>query len=110
METIAKDDMEVLSQLIDDEQGIYRIRAKSRVHYLTTSSGAFKDHTMNRPYLLIPQLPEFPDWDWTKMSVTRDTETQELRTTLPSEPLSQIPNLWHPICGDVLSLVPIRRF
>lgn len=110
MTTIAKNEIEILNQLIDDEEGIYRVRARSRVHYLTIPSNVFDDSTMCRPYLLIPQLPDFPDHEWTKMHITRDHETQKLTTTLSSEPLPGIHHLWHPTFVDVLSLTPIRRY
>ncbi|KAH9214491.1 hypothetical protein DL95DRAFT_389461, partial [Leptodontidium sp. 2 PMI_412] len=52
--------IEILNQLIDDEQGIYRVRAGHRVHYVTIPTSTFDEDTMCRPYLLIPQLPVFP--------------------------------------------------
>lgn len=64
--------MEVLSQVIDDENGHYRLRIGRRVHYLTISSGVFDDDTICRPYLLIPKLAHLPDSPWTTMTISHD--------------------------------------
>ena len=90
MRTVPKEEVEVLSQEIDDENGRYRILARSRVHYLTIPTSVFDDDTMCRPYLLIPQLPDFPDYEWTKMQVSRESGNMGLKTTLSSEPLPGI--------------------
>lgn len=104
MKTIPKDDIEVLNQLINDETGSYRIRANKRVHYVTIPTTVFDDDTMCWSHLLIPQLPEFPDHDWTRMNITRNTDTGELQTTISSEPLAEVEETWHPLRIDVLSL------
>ncbi|EFY93807.1 hypothetical protein J3459_013026 [Metarhizium acridum] len=103
MKTIPKDEIEVLNQEIDDETGQYRIRARNRVHYLTIPTSVFDDNSICRPYLLIPQLPEFPDYQWTTMQISRDDAG--LKTTLSSEPLPEIQAIWYPKRIDILSLV-----
>ncbi|KFH47911.1 hypothetical protein ACRE_011500 [Hapsidospora chrysogenum ATCC 11550] len=109
MKTVSKNEIEVLNQEIDERNGLYRIRAGSRVHYVTIPTGTFDDDTMCRPHLLIPQLPDFPDYDWTKMQVSRDNGNIGLRSTLSSEPLAEIQEIWHPRRIDVLSLVRTKR-
>lgn len=54
---VHRSDLEVLSQLIDDDVGSYRIRAGRTVHYLTIAADVFDEDTMCRPYLLILKLP-----------------------------------------------------
>ncbi|KAI0542538.1 hypothetical protein GGR58DRAFT_452693 [Xylaria digitata] len=56
--------IEVLSQEISDEEGMYRIRSRQHVYYLTISTDVFDEDTMCRPYLLLPQLPSLSDMPW----------------------------------------------
>ena len=44
-----KTNIEVLSQAIDDEEGLYRLKIGQKVHYLTISTDVFDDDTMCRP-------------------------------------------------------------
>lgn len=104
MTPIHRDSIEVLNQEIDDEKGSYRIRAGNRVHYVTIPTSVFDEDTMCRPYLLIPQLPEFPDYDWTSMKIRRSQGHGDLQTTIASEPLAEVQETWHPLRIDVLSL------
>jgi hypothetical protein len=53
----------MLSQRIDDEEGSYRVRAGTRVRYLTIPTDVFDDNTMCLPYLLIPNRSGFPHND-----------------------------------------------
>ncbi|PSS10957.1 hypothetical protein M430DRAFT_37085 [Amorphotheca resinae ATCC 22711] len=109
METpVPKSQIEILNQLIDDEQGTYRIRAGHRVHYVTIPTSTFDEDTMCRPYLLIPQLPAFPDADWTTMCISRGADGL-IESTLSYEPLPAIPKPWHHRRIDVLSLKHIKR-
>ncbi|KFY44087.1 hypothetical protein V495_03631 [Pseudogymnoascus sp. VKM F-4514 (FW-929)] len=71
MEFVPKSEIEVLSQEISDDFGSYRIRAGQRVHYVTITANVFDDDTMCRPHMLIPQLPNFLDKEWTTMEVIR---------------------------------------
>ena len=57
--TVSKSDIEVLNQLIDNEEGAYRIRAGCRVQYLYIPTNVLDDLTMCRPRLLIPKLPTY---------------------------------------------------
>ena len=109
MKTVPKNEIEVLSQEIDDQKGLYRIRAGSRVHYVTIPTSTFDNNTMCRPYLLIPQLPDFPDYEWTKMQISRESGNIGLKTALSSEPLAGIQETWHPQRIDVLTLVRTKR-
>ena len=102
-------DIEILSQLIDDENGYYRLRAKRRVHYLSISADTFDDDTMCRPYLLIPRLPDLPDPPWTTMDISRD-ENGSLISKISTDPLPGIEQIWHNTHIDVLSLEKTRRF
>ena len=70
---VPKSQLEVLDQEISDERGLYRVRAGNRVHYLTIPTTVFDDDTMSQPLFLIPQLPDFPDADWTRMTISRET-------------------------------------
>ncbi|EFE29428.1 uncharacterized protein ARB_03724 [Trichophyton benhamiae CBS 112371] len=71
---IPKSDIEVLSQEIDNELGMYRIRTGNKIRYLTIEVDAFDEDTMCRPYLLIPELPSFPNAPWTKMDICRSND------------------------------------
>lgn len=99
----------ILSQLIDDENGHYRLRVKRQVHYLTISSNSFDEDTMCRPYLLIPKLPEFPATQWTTMNISRD-ENGSLTSTISTDPLRGINQAWHDTFIDVLSLERTKRY
>ena len=103
-----KQDIEVLSQLIDDEHGNYRVRVGARVHYITIACDVFDDDTMCRPYLLIPQLPHLPPGTWTNMDITRDT-AGSLCSTISTNPLPEVKTLWHERRIDVLS-IPRKLF
>ncbi|OTA78342.1 hypothetical protein M434DRAFT_402234 [Hypoxylon sp. CO27-5] len=105
----AKPDIEILSQCINDENGYYRLRVDSTVHYLIIPSGVFDEDTMCRPYLLIPRLPDFPDSPWTTMTLSRG-EDGSLTSTISTDPLPEIQTAWHPQRVDVLSLKRTRRF
>ncbi|KAM5345887.1 hypothetical protein ACJ41O_011748 [Fusarium nematophilum] len=107
--TSPKPDIEVLSQLIDDEDGHYRLRVGRRVHYLTIPTDVFDDDTMCRPYLLIPKLPALPDSPWTTMRISRD-ENGSLTSTISNDPLREIQTTWHETRIDILSLQKTRRF
>lgn len=100
--------LEVLSQLIDDEDGHYRLRIGRRVHYLTIPSGVYDDDTMCRPYLLIPALPALPDSSWTTMTISRD-DNGSLVSTASTNPLPEIRTAWHEQHVDVLSLGRRKR-
>ncbi|OBT78108.1 hypothetical protein VF21_02673 [Pseudogymnoascus sp. 05NY08] len=105
---VPKSEIEVLSQEINDEFGSYRIRAGQRVHYVTIATNAFDDDTMCRPHLLIPQLPNFPDKNWTTMEVIRKPDGS-LASELSHEPLPAVRMTWHPKTIDVLSLEKVKR-
>ncbi|WEW58967.1 hypothetical protein PRK78_004435 [Emydomyces testavorans] len=105
--TVPKSELEVLNQLISDEIGLYRIRARNRVHYLKIEADVFAEETMCRPYLLIPELPEFPDDDWTQMDICRSSGS--LKWSLSYEPLPEVTSIWHPKKVDVLSLKILDR-
>ena len=103
---IPKSEIEVLSQEITSDEGIYRIRGRNRVYYLTISllpSPMFDEDTLCRPYLLIPRLPPLPDADWTRMRLCQDSDDQ-LLSSISYAPLDQIQSCWHPSKIDVLSL------
>ncbi|KAJ0120725.1 alpha-galactosidase a [Diaporthe amygdali] len=105
---VPRTSIEVLSQEVNDEQGMYRIRAGQRVHYLTIPADVFDEDTMSRPNLLIPQLPEFPDTPWTKMHLGRNIDGS-LTVTMSDEPLEEVTFTWHEKRIDVLSLPYIKR-
>ncbi|KAH9885009.1 hypothetical protein F4778DRAFT_518197 [Xylariomycetidae sp. FL2044] len=112
-DVMAKADMEILSQEIWDDEGLYRIRARKRVHYVTIpiypENPIFDDDTMCQPHLLIPKLPPFPDSDWTKMQVLRDSDN-EIQSVISCEPLDEVGSPWHPRHIDVLSLKRISSY
>ncbi|KAK0388053.1 hypothetical protein NLU13_4297 [Sarocladium strictum] len=106
----SKQDIEVLNQYIDDEDGNYRLRVGDEVRYLKIPvHGVFDDDTLSRPYLLIPELPTLPDSPWTVMTVMRNDHGQ-ITFTVSTEPLPKIQTIWHDQCVDVLSLKRARRF
>lgn len=107
---VPKEELEVLSQLISDEEGTYRIRARHRVHYLTIPTHVFDDDTMCRPHLLIPQLPDFPDSDWTRMQIDRSKNSGQLEATISNDALPKVERTWHARYVDVLSLAQTNRF
>lgn len=103
-----EDSVEILSQEISDEEGMYRVRSGQRVYYLTISTNVFDEDTMCRPYLLIPQLPSLSDTTWTKIAITRN-EDGSLAVTPSHDPLKEITFTWHEKRIDVLSLPRINR-
>lgn len=106
-----KTDIEVLSQAIDDEEGLYRLRIGQKVHYLTISTDVFDDDTMCRPYLLIPKLSGLlPGGAWNSMTISRNKKDGSLMCTPCTEPLRQIETTWHDQYIDVLSLKREERF
>lgn len=105
--TVDKHDREVLSQEIDDETGNYRIRAGKAVHYLTIGTDVFDDDTMCRPYLLLPELPDFPDGEFTKMKIEREADGT-LWESISWDSLPAVEQKWHPKTVDVLSLKEIQ--
>ncbi|KAI9809775.1 MAG: hypothetical protein M1825_000208 [Sarcosagium campestre] len=106
---VPKSDLEILSQLIDDETGSYRIRAAERVHYLTIAADVFDHDTMCRPYLLIPALPDLTAGDWTKMEVYRDGGIGgPLQSRISWDKLPEVETIWHPLEIDILSLKMIK--
>lgn len=110
---VSKADIDVLSQEISDDQGLYRIRAGKRVHYLTIpvypDNPIFDDDTMCRPYLLIPKLPPFPNSDWTKMQILRGSDN-DIQSIISCEPLDEVDSSWHLRHIDVLSLKRISLY
>ncbi|KAF4493829.1 hypothetical protein FAGAP_10058 [Fusarium agapanthi] len=59
------------------------------------------------PYLLVPELPPFPDTDWTKMRLTR-AQDGSVQSDISFEPLDKIECTWHPRHIDILSLKRIK--
>jgi hypothetical protein len=107
-EIAPKSKLEVLDQEISDERGIYRVQAGNRVHYLTIPTTVFDDDTMGKPFLLIPQLPDFPNTNWTRMTISRK-ENGTLAHTISFEPLPELNFTFHENLVDCLSLRKIRR-
>ncbi|KAF4438259.1 hypothetical protein FACUT_5124 [Fusarium acutatum] len=110
--TVPKSDIEVLNQEIDEDEGQYRIRAGNRVHYVTIPGHAspnriFDEDTLCRPYLLVPELPPFPDADWTKMRLSLGPDGS-VQSDVSFEPLDKVESTWHPQHIDVLSLKRIK--
>lgn len=102
---MAEKQIEVLSQIISEDEGEYRVRAGARVHYLTIDTRVFDRDTLCRPYLLIPKLPSLPDSSWTKMHITRSNEGDgALVVHTTQEPLEEVGFIWHERRIDVLSL------
>ncbi|KAK0117994.1 hypothetical protein ONS95_012305 [Cadophora gregata] len=106
--TIPSQEIEILSQEIDEDFGSYRIRSKQRVHYVKIATGIFGEDTMCRPHLLVPQLPQFPDEDWTIMEVSRKPDGS-LAFDLSFKVLPSVKTIWHPNTIDVLSLEKVKR-
>src|SRR3954451_7810355 len=100
---VPDDSIEILSQEISDEEGIYRIRAGQRVYYLTIPTDVFDEDTMCRPYLLIPQLPSLRDITWTRITLARNRDGS-LAMTGSHDPLQEITFIWHDKRINVLSL------
>ncbi|CVL04870.1 uncharacterized protein FMAN_12914 [Fusarium mangiferae] len=110
--TVSKSDIEVLNQEIDEDEGQYRIRAGNRIHYVTIPGYAspkrvFDKDTLCRPYLLVPELPPFPDADWTKMRLSLGPDGS-VQSDISFEPLDEVQSTWHPRHIDVLSLKRIK--
>jgi hypothetical protein len=102
-------DIEVLNQHIDEDNGVYRIRAGQKVHYLHISTTVFDESTMCRPYLLIPQLPNLPATDWTTMCISPGTNGA-LESTISFDRLPAIRQIWHPKTVDVLSFRKTKMY
>lgn len=107
-EIVPKADLEVLDQEITDERGLYRIRAGNRVHYLTIPTTVFDDDTMSKPFLLIPHLPDFPNTNWTRMTIPRE-EHGALAHTISLDPLPELHFTFHENLVDILLLDKITQ-
>ncbi|KAI1129910.1 alpha-galactosidase A [Nemania abortiva] len=106
---VPENSIEVLSQEISDEEGMYRIRSGQRIHYLTISTDVFdNEDTMCRPYLLIPQLPNLSDIPWGKIKLVRE-EDESLAIIASHDPLQEVTFTWHEKRIDVLSLPQTKR-
>lgn len=99
----------VLNQLIDDEEGVCRIRFGQRVGYLTIPTDVFDEDTMCRPYLLIPSLPKLPEGGWTRIRIVRPSASAPLEIVATNDPLPIIETVWHHERIDVLSLEQTKR-
>ncbi|WPH02137.1 Hypothetical protein R9X50_00499200 [Acrodontium crateriforme] len=99
----------ILNQIIDDQEGTYRIRFGEKVGYLTISTNVFDEDTMCRPYLLIPKLPKFPQDGWTRIKIARPSLSAPLEITATNNPLPEIETVWHQQQIDVLSLKQTKR-
>ncbi|KKY26250.1 putative alpha-galactosidase a [Phaeomoniella chlamydospora] len=106
-EIVLKSNLSVLDQEINTDRGLYRVRAGDRVHYLTIPTGIFDDDTMGKPFLLIQQLPDFPDTNWTRMTLSRGVNGT-LAYTLSSEPLPEVNFIFHKTLINCLSLPKIK--
>ncbi|EXK29798.1 hypothetical protein FOXG_11690 [Fusarium oxysporum f. sp. lycopersici 4287] len=109
---VPKSNIEILNQEIDDDEGLYRIRAGNRVHYVTIPGYAspnriFDEDKLCRPYLLVPELPPFPDTDWTKMRLSLGPDGS-VQSDISFEPLDKVESTWHPRHINVLSLKRIK--
>lgn len=100
----------ILNQLIDDTHGNYRVRHGDKVGYLTISTDVFDEDTMCRPYLMIPQLPTFPEYAWTRMEIIRPSVDAPLQVTTTDDPLPEVETAWHHQKIDVLSLEQTRDY
>ena len=105
---VSKSKLEILDQEISNERGVYRVRAGDRVHYLTIPTTIFDEDTMGKPFLLIPQRPDFPDTDWTRMTISRDSDGA-LTHAISYDPLPQLKFPFHENLVDILSLPVIIR-
>ncbi|KAJ4328632.1 hypothetical protein N0V84_000991 [Fusarium piperis] len=105
---VPNDSIEVLSQEIYDEEGMYRVRLGQRVYYLTIPTNVFDEDTMCRPYLLVPQLPSLSDIPWSKITLTRNGDGS-LAVTASHDPLQGVTFTWHEKRIDVLSLPQTKR-
>ncbi|KAH8599764.1 hypothetical protein B0O99DRAFT_730087 [Bisporella sp. PMI_857] len=109
MSRVPKSEIEVLSQEIDDEFGSYRLRAAGqRIHYVRVATDVFDEDTMCQPWLLIPQLPDFPYKGWTRMEASRESDGS-LIPKLLFEALPAAETIWHPKSIDAVSLEKVRR-
>ena len=105
---VPKSTIEILSQEIDDEFGLYRVRAGDRVHYLNIPTNFFDEDTMSRPYLLIPKLPDFPDRNWSEMRIDRGSDGS-LDSKISYDELPSVKITFHPQRINVLSLHKTKR-
>lgn len=101
--------MSILNQIIDDDEGVYRLRHGNGVGYLTVTTDVFNEDTMCRPYLLIPELPEIPSEGWTRMRISRASTGGALQCTTTNDLLPEVETLWHSQHIDVLSLQQTKR-
>ncbi|KAH8600309.1 hypothetical protein B0O99DRAFT_322086 [Bisporella sp. PMI_857] len=63
---------------------------------------------MCQPWLLIPQLPDFPYKGWTRMEASRESDGS-LIPKLLFEALPAAETIWHPKSIDAVSLEKVRR-
>ena len=69
----------------------------------------FDDDTMCQPQLLVPSLPDLPATDWTRMVINRSSDGT-LESTISSNPLWSVQQVWHPERIDVLSLPNVKEY
>ncbi|KAF5963814.1 alpha-galactosidase A [Fusarium bulbicola] len=100
---VQNDSIEILSQIVSDEEGMYRVRSGQRIYYLTIPSDVFDEDTMCRPYLLIPRLPCLSDISGSKIALSRNRDGS-LAVTASDDPLQEVTFTWHEKRIDVLSL------
>lgn len=107
------DSVEILSQEISDEEGLYRVRAGQRVYYLTIPTEVFDEDTMCRPYLLIPQLPSLSDIPWSTRSVSMCYPCREQSASDPASLRRSMKTeqLWpkSPVLSGISQGSPARR-
>lgn len=95
---------EVISMDSSSRDGsYYRIRCGSRVKYLTVTQGTLHGDELLMPLYALPPLPYTAD-DWTKATITRREDNNELSASLSDAPLPSVKEVWHPESVDCLLL------
>ena len=104
-------DINILNQHIDDDEGVYRIQHGHKVGYLAIPTGLLDEDTMCRPYLLIPNLPALPTTPWTRLYLSRGGQDGEtLHFHASNDPLPAISHPWSAQQIDILTLPRTKRY
>ncbi|KAI2633082.1 hypothetical protein GGS26DRAFT_66564 [Hypomontagnella submonticulosa] len=81
----------------------YRVRYGSHIKYVLVKQGTLQGDDLLMPLYSLPTLPYDSD-DWTLATITRNSETGELVSSLSNQPLDSVKEIWHTEKIDFLSL------
>lgn len=111
---MAENQIEVLSQIMPEDEGEYRIRAGARAHCFPSVSTleSSRQTLCAGLYLPIPKLPSLPDSSWTKIHIIRSSEEDGaliVNITRGKDQWKKVGFIWNKRRIDILSLPFTKR-